>query len=114
MARRQPLAGLVKNQAGEETGVLCIRSGCPIDSVLGKNRLDLIPQWLVDDCRMLSGIGIAFMRDLAAIDAVLKHQIEGAAGELLTANLGAVGKTRRLLLIPAASSSACRARTDLS
>jgi len=69
MARRQSLAVLVKSQAGEEAGVLCIRSRRPIDSVLSKNRLDLIPQWLVDDCRMLAGIGVAFVRDLAAIDA---------------------------------------------
>lgn len=34
---------------------------------------------------MLSRIGIAFVRDLAAIDAVLKHEVEGAAGELVTA-----------------------------
>ena len=34
---------------------------------------------------MLSGIGVAFVRDLAAIDSVLQHEIEGAAGELVTA-----------------------------
>ena len=57
----------------------------PDDSVLSKNRLDLIPQWLVDNCRMLSWIGIPFVRDLTAIDAVLEHQIKGAAGQFLAA-----------------------------
>src|SRR6185437_12225058 len=89
MARRQSLAVLVKSQADEEAGVLCIRSRRPIDSVLSKNRLDLIPQWLVDDCRML-----------ATIDAVLKHEIKGAAGEPLTANLGAICKDSPLTPYP--------------
>ena len=54
-----------------------------IDPVLRKYRLHLVPQHLVDNRGMLSRIGVAFMRDLAAIDAVLQHQIEGAAGEFL-------------------------------
>jgi hypothetical protein len=40
---------------------------------------------LVYDRRVLSGIGIAYVGDLAAIDAVLQHEIKGAAGELLAA-----------------------------
>jgi hypothetical protein len=91
MARCQSLAVLVKSQTGEQAGMLCIRSRCPIDSVLAEHSLDLFPQGIVDDRLMLSGIGILFVRDLAAIDAVLKHQIEGTSGEPLTANLGAIG-----------------------
>ena len=45
----------------------------------------LIPKGLVDHCLMLSWICVTLVRDLAAIDAVLKHEIEGAAGELVTA-----------------------------
>ena len=90
MARRQSFAVLVKSQADEEAGVLCIRSRCPIDSVFSKNRLDLISEWLVDNCRMLSGIGIPFVRDLTAIDAVLEHEIEDTAGQFLAAIRGAV------------------------
>jgi hypothetical protein len=53
MARRQSLAVLVKSQADEKAGVLCIRSRRPIDSVLSKNRLDLpSPQ----DCRLEAGL----------------------------------------------------------
>jgi hypothetical protein len=65
--------------------VLGIRSRCPIDSVLGKYCLNLIPQGFIDNRVMLSGIGIAPVSDLATIDAVLEHQIKGAAGEPLTA-----------------------------
>ena len=92
MARRQSLAGLVKDQAGEEAWLLCVRSGRPIDPVLGEDRLNLIPQGFVDNRLMLSGIGVAFVGDLAAIDAVLQHQIEGAAGELLAAIGSAVSQ----------------------
>jgi len=44
-----------------------------------QSRLDLVPQCLFDNRRMLSGIGIAFVGNVAAIDAVLKHQIECVA-----------------------------------
>ena len=43
MARRQSLAGIVKGHAGKQAWVLCIRSRCPIDAVLSKHRLDLVP-----------------------------------------------------------------------
>ena len=92
MCRRQPLAALVEDQAGQQAGLLCVCAGSPLDAVLGEHRLDLVPQGLVDDGRMLSGIGIALVRDLAAIDPVLKHEIKGPAGELVTAIDSAVGE----------------------
>src|SRR5680860_1193510 len=39
---------------------------------------------------MLPGIGVALVCDLAAIDAILQHEIEGTAGELVTAIDGPV------------------------
>ena len=59
---------------------------------LGKDGLNLIPERLVYDRRVLSRISISFVGDLAAIDAVLQHEIEGAAGELLAAIRSAVGQ----------------------
>ena len=56
VGRRQALAGRVKHEAAQQTRVLCACAGCPLDPVLGENRLDLVPQWLVDDGRMLSRI----------------------------------------------------------
>ena len=72
--------------------MLGIRSRRPIDPVLGKYRLNLIPQCFIDNRLMLSGIGIALVSDLATIDAVLEHQIKGAAGEPLTPNLAAISE----------------------
>src|SRR5690348_8476259 len=85
MAGRQPFAGLVKSEAGEEAWLFCIGPDLPIDAILGKDGLNLIPKGLVDNGGVLSGIGIAFVGDLTAIDAVLQHEIESAAGELLAA-----------------------------
>ena len=90
MARRQSFAGLVKNQAGEEAWLFRIRSGCAIDPIFGKDRLNLVPQDLIDNWLMLSRVCIPLVCDLAAIDAVLQHQIEGPAGKLLTAKGSAV------------------------
>jgi hypothetical protein len=85
MAWRQSFAALVKDKASEEAWLRCIRSHRTIHSVLRKHCLNLVPQRLVGNGRMLSRIGVAFVRDLAAIDAVLKHEIEGAVGEFLAA-----------------------------
>ena len=85
MCGRQSFAAVVEDQSGQEAGILGVCSGSPVDPVLGEDSLDLVPKGLVHDGLMLSGIGVAFVRDLAAIDAVLQHEIKGAAGELVTA-----------------------------
>ena len=86
--RRSPFSS--KAKPARRLGCFASDPAGPIDAVLGENRLNLVPQCLVDNRRMLSGIGIAFVRDLTPIDAVLKHQIKGAAGEFLAAIRGAV------------------------
>lgn len=71
--------------------MLCACAGCPLDTVLGENRLDLVPQWLVDDGGVLSRICPTLVGDLAPVNAVLQHQIERATGDLLATIRGAVG-----------------------
>src|SRR5680860_1135041 len=90
MCGRQSFAAVVKGQPGEQAGIFCVCACCPIAPVLGEDSLDLVPKGLVHDGLMLPGIGVALMCDLAAIDAILQHEIEGAAGELVTAIDGPV------------------------
>jgi len=98
MGRRQALAGLVKHHAGQQAGVPCARSRCPLNPVCGQHGLDIVPQRLVDNRRVFSGIGIAFVGYLAAVKTVLKDQIKCPAGELLTPIFGAVGPQAALAL----------------
>jgi len=90
MRGRQSFATFVEGRSGEQAGILGVRSCSPIDTVLGENSLDLVPKGLVHDGLMLSGIRASFVGDLATIDAVLQHEIEGAAGQFLAAIPGAV------------------------
>src|SRR5262245_57535063 len=76
MGGRQSFAAVVEDQSGQEAGILRVCALSSIDAVLGQNGLDHVPKALVDDCLMLSGIGVALVRDLAAIDSVLKHEIK--------------------------------------
>jgi hypothetical protein len=55
--------------------LLCIRPDLPIDPIIGKDSLNLVPKGLLDNRWVLSGISAAFVSDLAAIDAVLQHEI---------------------------------------
>ena len=49
------------------------------------------------------------MRDLAAVNSILKHQIECATGEFLAAIRGAVGPNPPLAPYPCLASSSFRA-----
>ena len=51
---RQPLAGVVKYQAGQQARMLCAHASGPLDPVLGKDRLNFVPQRLFDDRWMVS------------------------------------------------------------
>ncbi len=53
MARRQSLAVLVKSEAGEEAWLFCIRSGGAIHPIFGEDRLNLVPQDLINNWLML-------------------------------------------------------------
>jgi hypothetical protein len=88
MGWRQALAGFVKNHAGQQAGVACARSRRTLRTVCGQHGLNLVPQRLVDNRRVFSGIGIAFMCYLAAVKPVLKNQIKCPTGERLTPIFG--------------------------
>jgi Protein of unknown function (DUF2950) len=47
MGWRQALAGFVKNHAGQQAGVACARSRCPLNPVCGQHGLDIVAQRLV-------------------------------------------------------------------
>ena len=80
----------VKDQACEEAWLFRIRSDGAIDPIFGEDRLNLVPQDLIDNWLMLSRVFIPLVCDLASIDAVLQHQKEGPAGKLLTTKGSAV------------------------
>jgi hypothetical protein len=48
MGWRQALAGFVKNHAGQQAGVACARSRCPLNPVCGQHGLDIVAQRLVE------------------------------------------------------------------
>ena len=80
---RSPVSS--KAKPARRLGCFAYEANLPIDPILGKDGLNSVPKGLVHNRRMLSGIGIALVGDLTAIDAILQHEIEGAAGELLAA-----------------------------
>src|SRR6202048_3046553 len=86
MARRHPIAVAIKQQAGEEARLTMSCACVPLGGVAGKLCLNRIPQRLIDDLRVLTGMGLLLVDDLASIDPVLKHQIERAAREWLAAS----------------------------
>jgi hypothetical protein len=51
-------------------------AGAPIDTVCRQGLLHFLPEIVIDDRGVLAWIGLLFMHDLAAIDAVLQHVIE--------------------------------------
>jgi len=54
---------------------------------------------------VFAGIGPLLVNDLASVDAVLQHQVKGAAGEWLTASEGDGGALAQQLLVRPWSSS---------
>ena len=48
-------------------------AGRPLDPVLGKNSLNFVPKRLVDDRWMFARIGNALVRNLAAVNSILKR-----------------------------------------
>src|SRR5215471_7839837 len=85
MAWRHPMAVAIKQQAGEEARLTMSCACVPLGGVAGKLCLNRIPQRLIDDRRVLARMGLRLVNNLAAIDAVLQHQIERAAREWLAA-----------------------------
>ena len=80
------LPSRIKQHAGEQAR---LASSCAaivaLGGIAGKLRLNGIPERLIDDRRVFAGMGLPLVNDLAAIDAVLQHQVERAAREWLAA-----------------------------
>ncbi len=88
----------VEQQAGERARALRPLARSTLNRVGGKLGLHRVPKRRVDDRLVFGGIGLLLVDDLAAVDPVLQHQIEGAAGERLPAPAAARGA--RPLLAP--------------
>src|SRR5260370_38150090 len=93
MARRHPVAVAIKQHAGEQAGLVISCARIPLGGVAVKLSLDRVPQRLIDYRRVLARMELALVNYVAEIDAVLQHQVEGAARERLSADAGA-GKAR--------------------
>ena len=90
VGRRQPLAGLVEQQAGQQTWFGGIGADLPVDPVGFQDLLYRGPQLRVDDRRVLARIALVLVDDLAAIDRVLQHQVERTPRQRLAATGSAV------------------------
>ena len=82
--------------------------------IAGELLLNGIPQRLIDDRRVFARMELSLVNDLAAIGAVLQHQVERAPRERLAADEAPEALVHDLLLIPRASSSAFNKRTEPS
>src|ERR1700737_727451 len=81
MARRHPIAVAIKQHADEEAGWASFSAIVVLGGVAGEPGLDSIPERAIDDRLVFAKIGLFVVNDLAAINAVLQHQVERAAGE---------------------------------
>ena len=79
MARRHPIAVVIKKHTGEEARLAISRAQVPLGGIAGKLSLDRILQRLIDDWRVFAGMGLSLVNDLAAIEAVLQNQVERTA-----------------------------------
>jgi hypothetical protein len=75
------LPSLSKQNAGEKARLPIFSALVVLGGVAGKLGLDRTPQRLIEDRLMFARVGLPVMDDLAAIDAVLQHQVERTAGE---------------------------------
>src|SRR4030088_2081176 len=91
MGRGHAVAFTIEQQPDEQARVLHPNTGAALDCVLGKAGLHGIPRRGVDDRFVLARVALVFVDDLAAIDPVLQHQIEGATGERLATPAAARG-----------------------
>src|SRR5712672_2463597 len=80
-----PVALRVEHETHQEARRLCSLAVLPVDTVRGKNSLDPIPKGLIDDGLMLARVALVLVDDLAAVDAVLQHEIECTPGDRLAA-----------------------------
>src|ERR1700736_3604207 len=98
MAPRHPIAVAIKQHAGEEAGWASFSAIVALGGVAGELGLDSIPERLIDDRLVFAKIGLFPVNDLAAIDAVLQHQVECTTGEWFPTRDAARGARPQLAL----------------
>jgi hypothetical protein len=76
MAWRHGLAVRVVDETGEQPYVATVLVGAKIAPVCRQDHLHLLPKVGINDWGVFAWIGLVFMYDLAAIEAVLQHVIE--------------------------------------
>src|SRR6266446_6926332 len=82
-----------------------------LGGVAGEPRLNHIPQLLIDDRRVIAGVGPFLVNDLAPVDAVLQHQVERAAREWFTTPEPTGGARPALARAPPANATSALERS---
>ena len=100
MGQRHRIAVAVEQHAGEQARLASARAGVALGGIGGELRLDRIPQRPIDDRRVLTGMGLFLVNNLATIVAVLQHQVERTAREWLTSNAATRSRGPRHALDP--------------
>src|ERR1700724_1500167 len=90
-ARRDPIAVAIKQHADEEAGWASFSAIVVLGGVAGEPGLDSIPERGIDNRFRFAQKGLFVVNDLAAINAVLQHQVERTTGEWLPARDAARG-----------------------
>jgi len=85
VAGAHPLALRVEQKAGQHARPIVGAAIGTFDPVRAEDDLGLVPEALVDNGVVLSGIALVLVNGLAAIDPVLQHEIESAARQRFTA-----------------------------
>src|SRR6202045_5433001 len=101
MARRHAVAVAIEQHAGKEAGLGRSSTALAPGGIAGELLLNGIPQWLIDDRRVLATVELALVDDLAAIGAVLQHLVERAARKRLPAHEPPGSARPRLTFDPA-------------
>src|ERR1700731_902734 len=101
MARRHPIAVAIKQQAGEEAGLVISCARVPLGDVAGKLSLDRVPQRLIDDRRVLARMDLALVNYFDSVNGALQHLVERPAGERLAADEAPGNARPRLTSDPA-------------
>src|ERR1700737_3666234 len=78
MARRHPIAVAIKQHPGEEARLVRSSAASGPGGIAGELLLNGIPERLIDDRRGFARMELALVNALAAIGAVLQHQVERA------------------------------------
>jgi DNA invertase Pin-like site-specific DNA recombinase len=81
MRRSHSLATCIEKDAGQQANLLFGRAKHAVGPVCCEDCLNLAPEGFIDDGLMFAGIAFFLVYDLAAIDPVLQHEIERAAGK---------------------------------